>query len=490
MMLRIPSSLCVRALAASGLATLSLVASSVTLAQFTPQIVNGAPELAEPTTAALIQGTTDAGHVVCSATLIGCDVAITTAHCFNSSVSEKNFLFFQHAGFVAIESATRHPAYVAAFPPNTPDFDVLRIEDIAFIKLSQPVTGITPSTIVALGAPPLGTPGKIVGFGRDPITAISSAGVDDNAGLKRSGTMTIEACEGTLTGEDLLCWHPADPPVPLGPPGEDVSTCEGDSGGPLFVIENSTRVVAGLTKGAVYISEGQSDLCEPPVDPFDTNVDRHRIWIGGIDGQGGMVAVTEAIPLATKSCSALDALPELVASGGDFGDCDGSSWASSGAPRTCGFSGTLDVAGSNSASLQFPVPTGTTLLRVAFNGVASAPGSVDTDYYLRASQSATTSQFDCAASGPGTVGYCEIFDPVADTWHVLVDQTLYRGEYQVTVSLFGPPLTPAVPILDSTKRMLLIGVMLSLTMLTLGKRFGRRTRSADESLERFSDSRS
>jgi hypothetical protein len=144
-------------------------------AQVTINIVNGAPELAEPTTAALIDGDADSGYVVCSATLIGCDTAITTAHCFNLNVATKTQLFFQHAGFVAIESATRHPAYVAAFPPNYPDFDVLRVEDIAFIKLATPVTGITPSTVVQFGPPPLGTAGRIVGFGRDPITAVSPA---------------------------------------------------------------------------------------------------------------------------------------------------------------------------------------------------------------------------------------------------------------------------------------------------------------------------
>ncbi len=447
-----------------------LIGPEASHAQATINIVNGEPELAEPTTGALVIGTTDDGYAVCSATLIGCDAAITTAHCFNQSASEKNFLFFQHAGFVPIESATRHPAYVGALPPNPPDFDVLRIEDIAFIKLAQPVTGITPSTIVALGPPALGTPGKIVGFGRDPITAISPATADDNAGIKRSGTMTIAACEGTLVGEDVLCWHPPDPPLPLGPPGVDVSTCEGDSGGPLFVFENSTRVVAGLTKGSVFINQGQSDLCEPPVDPFDTNVDRHRNWIQGSTGDGGMIAVTGALPAYQKDCASLEELPELVPSGDAFGDCDASPWSASPEPRTCGFTGFLSLAGTSSAAHNFTVPAGTTRLRVAFNGIASPLGTVDTNYYLRATYPASTSQFDCAAEGLGTMGFCEFTDPIADTWHTLVDQTLYQGEYQVTVTLFGPPPIPAVPSLDSRTRMLLIGTMLCLTLLVLGGR--------------------
>ena len=452
-------------------------ASSV-FAQATLNLVNGAPELAEPSTAALIDGDADSGHVVCSATLIACDAAITTAHCFNLNVASKNLLFFQHAGFVAIESATRHPAYVAAFPPNFPDFDVLRVEDIAFIKLAEPVTGITPSTVVQFAPPALGTAGKIVGFGRDPITAQSPAGLDDNAGLKRSGTMTIEACEGSLVGEDVLCWHPPDPPDILGPAGEDVSTCDGDSGGPLFVDEGGVRVVAGITKGAVYISSGQSDLCEPPVDPFDTNVDRHRGWIQGVDGQGGMIEVMGALPAFEKECGAIAQLPELVTSGDLFGDCDATDWSLSPEPRTCGFTGFLDIGGTSSAARSFPVPSGTTLMRVAFNGVASASNAVDTNYYLRASTPATTTEFDCAASGPGTVGFCEFSDPTDGTWHTLIDQTLYQGEYQVTVTLFGPDWEvappPEVPSLDSRVRMLLIGSMSCLLFLALGRH--RRSR--------------
>ena len=142
-------------------------------------VVNGAQELAEPTTGALLQGTLDDGYLACSVTLVGCDAAVTTAHCFNVNAGEKNYVFFQHAGFIPIESATRHPAYVAAFPPNTPDFDVLLVEDIAFIKLAELVSGITPSSVVRDGAPALGTPGTIVGFGRDPITAASPSFKDE-----------------------------------------------------------------------------------------------------------------------------------------------------------------------------------------------------------------------------------------------------------------------------------------------------------------------
>jgi hypothetical protein len=442
-------------------------------AQVSSNVVNGAQELAEPTTGALLQGDPDSGFLVCSVTLIGCDAAITTAHCFNTNAGLKTQVYFQHAGFVPIESATRHPAFVAAFPPNPLDTSVLLVEDIAFIKLAEPVTGIRPSSVQRSNEPTLGKPGTIVGFGRDPITAVSAATADRNAGIKRSGTMQLTTCSGSLAGADVLCW---DPPVPQGPTGEDVSTCEGDSGGPLFTIENGHRVVSGLTKGAVFIQQGQSDLCEPPVMPYDTSLDRHRDWVQGPLGDGGMIAATGAIPVWDKSCSNLAQLPEGVQSGDGLGNCDGSSWGASPDPRTCGFTGFLDAAGTSSANHSFPVPSGTALLRVAFNGIASSSGAVDTDYYLRASAPATTGQFDCAANGSGNVGFCEFANPTADTWHTLVDQNLYKGEYQVTVTLFGPPPPAGVPALGSGPRVLLMGAMLALPLLLRNLRSRLRPR--------------
>ncbi len=456
------------------------VVSEPSAAQVFSSIVNGVQELAEPSTGALLFGDFDSGYLSCSAVLVGCDSAITTAHCFNSGAEQKNYLYFQHAGFREIESATRHFAYAAAlaeFPPNV--FDILRVEDIAFIKLVEPVSGITPSSLVSLQTPPLGTQGFIVGFGRDPYTATSPQSIDDNAGIKRSGSMETVECPGLLAGFDIICWvppvplePPPAPPAPPGDPGEDVSTCEGDSGGPLFVDEAGARVVAGITKGRVFVSGGQSDVCTPPVNPYDTNVFRHLSWLHGGSGAGGMVSQTGAMSLDIKSCSGLPQFAQDVQSGDLFGNCDGSAWGAWDSVRTCGFTGFLGDTSPLTAAHSFDVPAGTRLMRVAFNGVASTTGSVDTDFYLRASAPPSTSVYDCAADGSGTVGYCEFSDPTADTWHIFVDQVLYQGEYQVTVSLFGPPPPPIpVPALAVSARVLLMTLMVVFSLAAGARRF-------------------
>jgi hypothetical protein len=431
--------------------------------------VNGISELGEPSTGALIQGDPSTGFVFCSAVLIGCDAAITTAHCFNANAQLKNDLFLPQAGFLEIESATRHPAYVTAL--GIYDFDTLRVEDIAFIKLKDPVAGVTPSTLVSLGAPGSGTPGKVVGFGRDPVTEFNS--FDQNAGIKRSGAMELAACQDGLAGEDVLCWDPAwDYPTPPPPAGTDVSNCDVDSGGPLFVDENGTRVVAGVTKGAVFDGQGQPDLCLPPVQPFDTNVYRHRDWLVGV---GGMFETTGAVAPSVKVCGGLPQLEEDEV--GLFGgSCDESAWGGPDAARTCGFAGELDAAGTSQASHSFDIPSGTTLLRVALNGIAHSTGDVNTDFYVRAGAPATTGQFDCKDDGSSTLGFCEFADPDPGTWHVLVDQPLDEGDYQVTVSFFGPPPPPPPPVTAPALGPVPVGALL--LALVAAARRGRRRSSA------------
>ena len=80
--------------------------------------------------------------------------------------------------------------------------------------------------------------GLVVGFGRDPVTEVSN--FDQNAGIKRSGNMTLAECEVPLDISDALCWLPSET---IPPPGEEVSTCNLDSGGPMYVYEESGKRV-------------------------------------------------------------------------------------------------------------------------------------------------------------------------------------------------------------------------------------------------------
>jgi hypothetical protein len=423
-----------------------------------PMLVNGVWESAEPTTGALLQDLDEetldptTALVACSATLIGCDTAITTGHCFNGMAAPlRRTLFFQHAGFHEIESATRHPVYAAYYDQQIGEYyEVTRQEDIAIIKLVEPVTGITPSPINRLATPGPATPGRVVGFGRDPTTEPST--FQQNAGIKRSGSMTLEACvDGTLSPWDVLCWSP----TVQGDPGEDVTVCNIDSGGPLFVDQAGVKVVAGLSKGGI----GPMGACAFPVEAFDTNVFRHRAWIDQ------MVDQLDAVDLSVENCGG--GLPQVDTDAVAV-TCDGMPWEPGEEPRVCGFEGELSTSLTQQQH-SFQVPADTQLLRVTLNGVSRPTNPVDVNLYVRYGTPPTTSVYDCAGVATGNFAACEFSAPQAGTWYVLAVRVagpvLYDVSYQVTATQFGPSPPPAkVPALGPAARLLLSALLFAASL--------------------------
>src|SRR5262249_52808819 len=147
-----------------------------------------------------------------------------------------------------------------------------------------------------------------------------------------------------------------------------------------------------------------SATCLPTDASYDANVYAYRDFIataGGTDVQ-------------TESCGAM---PQA------------------GDPNTTitPFSGTLDPS-STGATHPFPVPAGTTELRVALNGVDD--GS-DFDLFLKRGAPATPTDFDCKADGQGQFGFCGFNAPAADTWYAFVRRFSGSGLYQLTVTTFG-----------------------------------------------------
>src|SRR3989442_10345564 len=149
---------------------------------FHTSIVNGRPTSGFPAAGALLVGDDPTTAVTwCSGVMIGCQTFLTAAHC----VCDTNgagcqgarapnplgrLVYLQHAGFFRASSIRVHPDY--QFPQA----------DLAIIRLATPVTGVAPA-VLAQTAPPPGTSGTIVGFGR-------SGGGANDLGLKRSGTIT------------------------------------------------------------------------------------------------------------------------------------------------------------------------------------------------------------------------------------------------------------------------------------------------------------
>lgn len=365
------------------LATLCALASAhaESLPRPLPRIVNGVLTGTYPTTGALLRGTgPDTAGAWCSGTLIGCSTFLTASHCVEGRSPSEFQVFLPHAGMFPVISMAQHPSY--DFPAG----------DVAVLKLGTAVEGVAPTAIETGAAPPSGTPGVIVGYGRsgDPLF---------DYGLKRAGNVVTASCSTIpAPGSDAtsVCWDFSNP---QGPPGGNSNTCNADSGGPLFVDLGAGPRVAGVTSG------GSSSSCLPSDHSYDANVFTYRSFI---QAQGGS-------DLNNTSCGSGPQLGEIGAT-------------------VLAVDGTVS-SGSPQGTYSFTIPNGRTLLRVAMNAVDD--GVSDFDLYVKAGSAPTTSVYDCGRFGSNQFGFCEFPAPAAGTWHVLVNRYSGAGTYQLTITAFA-----------------------------------------------------
>jgi hypothetical protein len=105
-------------------------------------------------------------------------------------------------------------------------------------------------------------------------------------------------------------------------------------------------------------------------------------------------------------------------------------------------------ASASEARFEIEVPAGASQLRVGMNGQfygGNGPflGWNEFNLYIRAGAPPTQTEFDCRDQGPSVFGFCQVANPQAGTWHVLVNDVEGAGEWQATATLFaaatGPP---------------------------------------------------
>lgn len=363
-----------------------------------PRIVNGLPTQDHPATAALLDRTS--GLQFCSAVLVGCRTALTAAHCVcgqNGSLCQPGgpelvpaqdlVLFFQHAGFRDVEQVTVHPA-----------FQFGERDDIAVLRLADPVEGILPGQLNSVAPVEHGSSARIVGFGLATQTPF------DN-GIKREGAIVTSACT-VVPEEEYVCWEFAEP---VGAPGTDSNTCAGDSGGPLLVDFGSRPLVAGIGSGGVQ------QACQADDSSFDADVFANLAWIQAAAGAD----------LESPECGALPLL------GGP-------------AAETLPIEGEINAQGE-AADLAFEVPMGAQALRVGLNG---AEGLLLNDFDLVLSRGGppNVGETVCASAQRGTYEFCEVLSPAPGTWNARVSSAFGQGSYQLTVTVFRElDLGPCVP---------------------------------------------
>jgi hypothetical protein len=353
-----------------------------------PRIINGLPTQSFATTGALLYSggstiTTGNASLICSGTLIGCRTFLVAAHCVvDDSVASHYWVYLQHGGIQAVSSVTYNPSYDGN----------LSGRDVAVVKLTNQVTGIDPTTINTthnLATIGTGLDGTIAGFGN------TGGG---HYGMKYYGDVSTADCNTSATsgeGNDkLVCW---DYDSSVGPAGTDSNTCDGDSGGPLFMTFSGSTELVGVT------SAGISATCMPVDHSWDASVYYNRTWIGGQIGAD-----------STAPCGGLPAV-------GDPGVAVSS------------FSGTLSAANPDDG-YTFSVGGTPGVVRVTMN---ADDGRVNPDLFVRFGTGASASLFDCKADGATVFGACEFASPQSGTWSIFVKRVSGSGPYQVTATTFG-----------------------------------------------------
>ncbi|HYB97666.1 MAG TPA: trypsin-like serine protease [Candidatus Limnocylindrales bacterium] len=362
----------------------------------TPRIVNGLATHDFPTTGALLHSASDPitatnAGAWCSGTLIGCSTFLTAAHCVEDNGNAAYYwVYLQHGGIYTVASITSHPLY-----------DGSSGNDVAIVKLAEPVEGIDPTTFNSthdLDAMGVGLPGSIAGYGQ-------TSGSGNDYGIKRHGDVVTADCDTSETdgeGNDrLVCWDFADP---VGAPGEDSNTCNGDSGGPLFMEFSGVTEVVGVT------SAGSSADCLAHDHSWDASVYFNRTFIQA--------------QLGVDSTSTCGGLPPV-------GDGDVTVTADS---------GTLSSGNTSDAHIVSIAPN-SQLARFTFNGEDT--GSFKASFYVKAgSGGAGPGNFDCKADGGVVFAACEFENPTPGDWSIALVRSSGAGDYQITTTQFGgdPPM--------------------------------------------------
>ncbi len=277
---------------------------------FSHFIINGEPDT-DPAHEGVVALVTPTDFMFCSGAVIEPRFVITEAHCVEQSNPADVLVSI---GPDAATGTRLSVDEIFIHPDHDPGSDTEpSVHDLALLRLSEPVAAnVTPLKILPeemkITEADIGTAVTFVGYGRTENNTIGTR-------LKVGGILgwmctTQGGCnQGPVrVSENSICFNM-----------HDAGTCNGDSGGPAFIMRGGTEYIAGLT------SYGDTDCS---LFGCDTKVDEYHDWIDSVvfgtlgsacsaDGDcdsGNCKDGVCCVPECTSQCYSC-AIP------GSFGDC-------------------------------------------------------------------------------------------------------------------------------------------------------------------------
>lgn len=208
------------------------------------RIVGGVPALEGEFNECCLIGTRNVNGTIewfCTGVLIHPRIVVSAAHCISPvsgyvvALSTNNQNQLRRAEIVNVRKTIVHPAYTRT--GHLHDLSVLILQEEA---QTTPVSIGTSDQLNATSEV------ELVGFGNDDVA--SSKGF----GIKRKVTVDIVSIRRNpnedLNADEAVFRYESDLEFVAG--GKGFDTCNGDSGGPVYIIQGEQRTVAGLTSRA------------------------------------------------------------------------------------------------------------------------------------------------------------------------------------------------------------------------------------------------